>query len=413
MSRNIILSIILMLFVMVFVGCSGSGDESYINVAAVHPVTWNPVVHFSQGDSSSYCMPACANMHRFYGGETFVPLATIMEQGDIDYPSDGFMSMYEYITWFQVYSSQTMEQYAVPMISGDAQADINNLANNTANAVDVGATPLYTFCNVHGIIVGGYSHNETLVVTHIIVFDPAVPDEAREKAIMMKKKDFHQKAYAKELPNGWAYPFVAQWNLMAPLPIRPVGDTGDVFQPYFVVEEPVTLETVSLGKKYPPMPFVPIDEGIAGGADPETYEDTVRCYADTALFEWVANSPQEAVARFGSWLGYPIHIGDVTASSWEHWPREGDFKITTAPDLYMWVCEIISDYDGELLGAVLLSYVNIDSTLSIVSIPPRSMPDGSYKLGQRGAALNQSEPKRFRLFTKTSPSCLVRIDTWV
>jgi hypothetical protein len=393
-----------MLFVTVFVGCSGSGDESYTNVAAVHPNTWNPVVHFSDEGNGSWCMPACANMHRFYGGETFVPLATIMEQGDIDYPSDGFMTMYEYIQYFYTYSSQTMEQYAVPMISGDAQADINNLANNTANAVDVGATPLFAFYNVHGIIVGGYSYDDgTFEITHLIVFDPATPDETREKAIQVRKKDFHKKVHAKELPNGWAYPFVAQWNLMASLPMKPRGDSEEVFQPLFIVKEPLELETEFLAKRYPPIPFIPFDAGNAGGLDPETYEDTVKCYADTALFEWVANSPQEAVARFGSWLGYPIHIGPVTASSWEHWPREGDLKITAGPNLYMWVCEIISDYDDELLGAVLLSYVNIDSTLSIVSIPPRSMPDGSYKLGQSRASLKPIKAKEIQAVHKNKP----------
>lgn len=371
--KTVLLGILSMLLVLAFAGCSNGGDESYYNVAAHEPNTFNTLVHFSQ-DSSNFCMAACSNMHEIYGGAPLVPQAVFMQQADVDYV-DGLISLYEYTNWFNYYSTITMQTSVVRMITNNAQADCNNLSECIANMISFGVTPLFVFYNIHGILVGGYSHDAALNVTHIIVFDPAVPDTAREKAIMMKKWDFYRRVYAGYYDGvGWGYPFENQWAYMPPIPKEGSPDTTGFYDKCIPVDCSEDLNLVRLNRNHPYPPIYPMADGWSHTS--QDYEDTVRCYADTALMEWVANSPQEAASRFGRWLCHPIHIGAVTATSRESWdpPEDGAAK-TAGPALYMWVCEIESSYDNELLGAVLLYYYDIDSTLSIVACPPRSVPD--------------------------------------
>lgn len=327
-----------MLFILVFVGCEG---DSYYNIAAQHPTSGNVLHHFSQ-EHDNYCGCACAQMHLFYAGLTLVPQDVIMDQADT-WPADDLIGLSEYVDWFNFNTEQWMAGYGVPVIAGDNSADREQLASEIQTMTMFGVTPMFVFGGNHGIIVGGFSHDDSYEVSHIIVFDPAVPDTAREKAIMMWLDDFHQRVTSIHDPseNRWVYPFVAQWDLMPvnspELPDSPDSMVFSIDLCSYVLDDPEGLDLMPDYKRFPPPPIYPFADGRGTGvSEPaETYEDTVRCHAHTALGEWIANSPMEAAERFGEWLSYGIHIGEVTPTSKEHWDPPEDYAKPAGPALYM------------------------------------------------------------------------------
>lgn len=369
MLRKFLIWMSCSLVALAFMGCEGDDH----NVLSVNPHSGLNLIHFSQSNGKA-CGAANIRMWIAYEGRIPPTELEVMTFADLNF--SGELSMNECKYYLETLGSIPVS-YAYSTYTANRDNDAVTFSQTMANCVFLGQTPMVGITGMHLVSIGGYASEGNISTEYLLVWDPAVPDTAREHMIKIHRLGFiNQAVVINEPPIGNTYGFLVQ-NFSGPTKGH---DGNEIVLP--------GTESQAGTLCCNPWPWQPDIAPAIMHSDnvepvPPNFIDTVKAYANNAIWK---NSQANLVTyaqRYGTLLS-DFHWGEVYPTSKDNWdaaPPES--KIATGPALYMWVCETISNSNNELFGAVLLKYGDLDSCLSMVFVPIRPQAQALYKSSGR------------------------------
>jgi hypothetical protein len=353
---------------LAFAGCAND-----LNVLSVNPHSGLNLIHFSQSNGKA-C--GAANIRMWIAYEGRIPPSELEVMTFADHNFSGDLSLNECKDYLNTLGS-------IPCIEGyswytnNRDRDAVTFSQDMAGCVSVGQTPMVGISGMHLVSIGGYASEGNVRSEFLLVWDPSVPDTAREKMLKVRRRAFMDRANVVDLAGNLTYVYLVQ-NVFG-FPTK--GYDGDEI----VLPDTESQAGTLCCNRGPSQPD--IAPAIMHRDDvepvPPNFIDTVKAYANNAIWK---NSQANLVTyaqRYGTLLS-DFHWGEVYPTSKDNWdaaPPES--KIATGPALYMWVCETISNSNNELFGAVLLKYGDLDSCLSMVFVPIRPQAQALYKSSGR------------------------------